>query len=121
MFEVGRVCVKIAGRDARKKCVIVEVLDDKNVMIDGQTRRRKCNVKHLEPTSQNLDIKKGADRKAVTAAFKELDIELKDTKAKDKTERPRRQRKVKEQPEEAKPAVKKAPKKTPSKKEEKKE
>ena len=28
-IEVGRVCVKIAGREAGEKCVIVEVIDDK--------------------------------------------------------------------------------------------
>ena len=28
MIEVGRVCVKIAGRDAGKKCAVIKVLDD---------------------------------------------------------------------------------------------
>ena len=28
MMEVGRLCLKIAGRDAGMKCVIVEVIDD---------------------------------------------------------------------------------------------
>ena len=41
MIEVGRLCVKIAGRDAGKKCVITELIDEKLVMIDGETRRRK--------------------------------------------------------------------------------
>jgi len=43
----GRICVKTAGRDAGLKCVIVDVLDDKFVLIDGETRRRKCNILHL--------------------------------------------------------------------------
>ena len=51
MFEIGRLCVKIAGRDAGLKCLVVEVIDDNYVLIDGQTRRRKCNIKHLEPVS----------------------------------------------------------------------
>jgi len=42
MFEIGRLCVKIAGRDARKKAVIVEVLDGNFVMRDGEVRRRNA-------------------------------------------------------------------------------
>ena len=38
MFQVGRLCIKIAGRDAGKKCVIVSVLDDVFVLIDGEWR-----------------------------------------------------------------------------------
>jgi len=82
MMEVGRLCVKIAGRDAGKKCVIVEVIDDKFVMVDGETRRRKCNVKHLEPSKDVLKISKGATHEAVKAEFKKLGIEIKDTKPK---------------------------------------
>ena len=52
MIDIGRVCIKLAGRDAGKKCVIVGILDDKTVMIDGETRRRKCNILHLEPLKE---------------------------------------------------------------------
>lgn len=38
-MEIGRVCIKIAGRDAGMKCVVVEQLDNNFVLIDGQTRR----------------------------------------------------------------------------------
>ena len=47
MIEIGRLCVKIAGRDAGKKCVVVDVVNDNTVLIDGETRRRNCNIKHL--------------------------------------------------------------------------
>ena len=57
MIEIGRICVKIAGRDAGLKCVIVDILDDKSVLIDGETRRRKCNVLHLEPSKEVIKIK----------------------------------------------------------------
>ena len=49
-IEIGRICVKTAGRDASKKCVIIDLLDDKYVLIDGETRRRKCNIIHIEPS-----------------------------------------------------------------------
>lgn len=89
MFNVGRICVKIAGRDAGQKCVIVEVLDEKHVLIDGMTRRRKCNKIHLEPLSQTIDIKTNASHEDVAKAFKSLDLEVKTTKPKQKTEKPK--------------------------------
>ncbi len=57
-IEVGRICVKIAGREAGEKCVIVEVIDDKFVEVVGTAmKNRKCNIKHLEPVDQTIEIK----------------------------------------------------------------
>lgn len=108
-MEIGRICVKTAGRDAGQKCVVVEVIDDNYVLIDGETRRRKCNIRHLEAIAQTLDIKKGADHETVKKAFKALGIEMKDTKKKAKTQKPVKQRKIKEKP--TKTEAKEAPKK----------
>ena len=98
MIEVGRMCVKIAGRDAGLKCVIVEVLDKNFVMIDGQTRRRKCNVLHLEPLDKTIDIKPKASHDEIAEEFSKLQIEVKDRKSKKAAERPRKVRKKKEKP-----------------------
>ena len=57
MIEIGRLCIKTAGRDAGLKCIIVDILDDKFVLIDGETRRRKCNILHLEPLKDVVKIK----------------------------------------------------------------
>ena len=95
LFAVGRLVLKIAGRDAGKKAVIVDVLEDSYVLIDGQTRRKKCNTKHLEILPQVLKIRKGAAHAEVKAEFKKLGLEVLETKSKEKTERPRRQRKEK--------------------------
>ena len=89
MLSVGRVCVKLAGRDAGQKCVVVEVLDNGYVLVDGMTRRRKCNKLHLEPLEQTLDISAKASHDAVAKAFKSLNIEVKTTKPKQKTEKPK--------------------------------
>jgi len=89
MLSVGRVCVKIAGRDAGKKCVIVEVIDNNYVLVDGMTRRRKCNKIHLEPLNQKLDIKVNASHEDVAKAFKNIDLEVKTSKPKPKTEKPK--------------------------------
>jgi large subunit ribosomal protein L14e len=77
MYKVGTVCVKIAGRDAGKKCVVVEELKDGFVTIEGATRRRKCNVRHLEPTG-NVDVKKDASHADV---MKALSLEARKSKA----------------------------------------
>jgi len=89
MLSVGRVCIKLAGRDAGQKCVVVEVIDDKTVLIDGMTRRRKCNKIHLEPLTQTLEIKNNASHSDVANAFKELGLEVKTKKSKPKTEKPK--------------------------------
>ena len=89
MFDVGRVCVKIAGRDAGQKCVVVEVLDDKYVLVDGMTRRRKCNKVHLEPLNQTLELTNKATHESVTQAFKQMGLEVKTTKPKQKTVKPK--------------------------------
>jgi len=73
-IEVGRLCVKLAGRDAGKECVIVDTLDKSFVLIDGNTRRKKANVAHLELLPQKADIKKGASHEEVVKALQELGI-----------------------------------------------
>ncbi len=88
MIHIGRVCIKIAGRDAGKRCVIVDVLDKSFVLIDGETRRRKCNILHLEPLDLVVEIEKGAGREAVAEALKKEGIVLRETKPKNPAARP---------------------------------
>lgn len=74
--EVGRICVKVSGREAGRKCVIVDVIDKNFALITGPkeltgVKRRRTNVKHLEPTEESLDIRKGAqDEDVVKVAGK---------------------------------------------------
>ena len=100
MIEVGRICIKTAGRDADLKCVIVDILDKNYVLIDGETRRRKCNIMHLEPLQETIEIKKEASHEEVKKEFEKLGLKIKETKAKEKKEKPkkvRRKKKVKEE------------------------
>ncbi len=76
MIEIGRHCVKIAGRDAGSHCLIIDVLDPKTVMIDGETRRRKCNVQHLEPLEKVAKLRKGASHESVVEALRELGVKV---------------------------------------------
>lgn len=100
MFEIGRLCVKIAGRDARLKCVVVETLDKFYVTIDGQTRRRKCNINHLEPLDKVLKLSKGASHDEVVKALKAEGIEIKEKSP--KKDKPAMEKQVKG-PHKAKP------------------
>lgn len=72
ILEKGRICLKIAGREAGKYCVVVEPVDESFVMVTGpkiitRIKRRKCNILHLEPTSEKLDLKTGDDSEVENA------------------------------------------------------
>lgn len=68
--DVGRVCIKTAGRDAGKTCVIVDVIDDNYVLITGKdVRRRKVNLKHIELLDRVIKIKRGASDEEVLKAL----------------------------------------------------
>ncbi len=78
-MEIGRVCVKIAGRDAGRRCVVVRVLDEKFVEVTGPkdvsgVRRRKVNVRHLVPLPQKVEIDEGADDESVREALREANL-----------------------------------------------
>jgi len=93
VMELGRLIMKIAGRDAKKKGLIIDVIDDNYVLIDGQVRRRKCNIKHIEPLDKVLKINKNASHEEVKAELKKIDIEIVDTKKKEKKEKQKKIRK----------------------------
>ena len=86
MYDVGRICIKLAGRDSNKYCVIVEKLDDNYVLVDGQTRRKKVNVKHLMALRKTISIKPKASHEEVIEQLQRLGVVVKkhkiDNKAK---------------------------------------
>ena len=79
-IEIGRICVKLAGREAGRKCVIVDIIDDNFVLITGPkeltgVKRRRVNIKHIEPLDKTIEIRKGADDKEVLDAIKAAGLE----------------------------------------------
>jgi len=79
MFDVGRLCMKIAGREAGKYCVVVKKLDANFVLVTGprsvtQVKRRKCNILHLEPLKESLKLKDDATDEEVIKAYEEASI-----------------------------------------------
>lgn len=88
-MDIGRVVMKIAGRDSGKIGIVVDVLDNTYVLLDGEVRRRKCNIGHLEPLARNVDITKNASHADVLKALGIKEEKKKTAKKKDKTARPR--------------------------------
>ncbi len=79
VIEVGRVCRKIAGREAGRACVVVKVVSSNFVEITGPkeltgVRRRRINIKHLVPLPIKLEISEGASDDKVLNSLKETDL-----------------------------------------------
>jgi len=72
--EVGRICVKLAGREAGRKCVIVDIIDKSFVLTTGPKtvtgiKRRRTNINHVEPLQDKIKIKRGASDEEVIEAL----------------------------------------------------
>ncbi len=73
-IQIGRVIVKTNGREAGRKGIIVDVINPNYVLLTGpksvtSVRRRKCNIRHLEPTDKVVSIKRDATDEEVAAAI----------------------------------------------------
>jgi len=78
-IEIGRICVKTHGREAGRKCVIVDIIDENFVLITGPrnltgVKRRRCNVDHLEPLEKKIEISKGASDEEVIKALESVGL-----------------------------------------------
>ena len=69
-IEVGRVCVKLVGRETGRKCVIIDVMDKSFVLITGPkkvtgVKRRRVNINHVAPLQDKIEVKRGASDEEV--------------------------------------------------------
>ena len=74
-MEVGRICVKLVGREAGRKCVIVDLADKSFVVVTGPksvtgVKRRRVNIGHIEPLQDKIEIKRGVSDEEVAEALK---------------------------------------------------
>ena len=74
-IEVGRICIKILGREAGKKCVIVDLVDKNYVLITGPKtvtgiKRRRANINHLEATQDKIEMNRGATDEEIAETLK---------------------------------------------------
>ena len=77
-ISVGRVVVKIMGREAGLKAVVTQLIDRNYVEVTGPAelsgvRRRRVNINHIEPTDFEVNIEKGADDATVKSAIEAND------------------------------------------------
>ena len=123
MISIGQVVMKLAGRDAGRIGVIIDIPDKQHVLIDGETRRRTINVNHIDFTGRKVDVKPNASTEEVRDALRGLGYEFSDKKREPREKKdkpvPARTQKAAERVEQkqARKAAKKAPaKKAPAKK-----
>lgn len=69
-IEIGRLCIKKAGRESGRKCVIVDVMDKSFVLVTGPkkvsgVKRRRANINHVAPLEETIQIKRGASDEEV--------------------------------------------------------
>jgi len=72
--EVGRLCVKTAGRENGKKCVVVDVMDKSFAMITGPkavtgVKRKRVNLSHIMPLQTRIELARGASDEEVSSAL----------------------------------------------------
>lgn len=80
-MQAGRVALINYGEHLNKLVVIVDIVDQSRVLVEGVTtnvRRQMINVKRIALTSLTLDgITRGASTEDVAAAYKQADIDAK--------------------------------------------
>jgi large subunit ribosomal protein L14e len=74
--EIGRICEKIIGREAGKKCVIINLIDKNYVLITGPkqltgVRRRRTNINHLKLLEEKISINQDASDEEIMEIMKE--------------------------------------------------
>lgn len=122
MFETGRVCMKTAGREAGKYCVVLKKEEPGYVLITGpkvltKVKRRKCNIHHLEPLVEKIKIKSEASDDEVMRAlrdekvFEKLGFRVVTAKPAAKEEKPKAEKKAEPKREKPKVVKKVEPKK----------
>ena len=81
MIEVGRVCVKTAGRESGRPCVVVKKEDDDFVTVTGpknitNVKRRRCRIEHLKALEYKINVESDATDDEVERLLKEGNILL---------------------------------------------
>ncbi|WP_297497119.1 50S ribosomal protein L14e [Thermococcus sp.] len=78
--DVGRIAVVIAGRRAGQKVVVADIIDRNFVLVTGaglnKVKRRRMNIKHLEPLPEKVNIARGASDEEIRQALEGAGISL---------------------------------------------
>jgi len=77
VFEVGRLVIKVSGRDAGRLGVVVKELDENYVVVSGPKKltglrdNRKVNKKHLRPLEIKIEISENPSEDELINKMKE--------------------------------------------------
>jgi large subunit ribosomal protein L14e len=68
-MDIGRVCLKVKGREQGEKCVVLDVIDRNFVIVVGpNVKRRRVNMNHIIPLDEAVELQKNAtDEEAIAA------------------------------------------------------
>ena len=81
-ISIGRIVTKIMGREAGKKAVVTQIIDNAFVEISGPfdltgVKRRRVNISHIEPTKFTIEISKNDNSDASITEKIDADKDLK--------------------------------------------
>ena len=69
-MDIGRVCVKVQGRESGQRCVVIDVIDRNFVVVTGpDVKRRRVNMGHIIPLDETVNIPRNATDEEVVNAL----------------------------------------------------
>ena len=82
-ISIGRIVTKTMGREAGKRAVVTQLIDNKFVEISNplegnKVKRRRVNISHIEPTPLTVEISKDNNSDDNILSAIEGNAELKD-------------------------------------------
>ncbi len=74
-IDVGMICIKTVGKEAGKKCVVMDIIDKNFAIITGPkevtgVKRRRVGIKHLLLTGEAVDVKEGMSDEELVSVLK---------------------------------------------------
>ena len=65
-MDIGRVCLKVQGREKGERCVVIDVIDRNYVIVTGpNVKRRRVNMNHIQPLNETVSIQRNASDEEV--------------------------------------------------------
>ena len=69
-MDIGRVCLKVQGRESGQRCVVIDVIDRNYVIVTGPNiKRRRVNMNHIMPLDETVSISRNATDEEVISAL----------------------------------------------------
>lgn len=74
-IDVGMICIKTFGKEAGKKCVVMDMIDKNFSIVTGPKevtgiKRRRVSIKHLLLTGEAVDVKEGMSDEELVSVLK---------------------------------------------------